>query len=481
MENAHFAQTEPTSSVHEHVSEDVLSQLLQLIPRGAQPGAELYAPAAPVFRYVPTCPRCAETVRRTLQRLAREVDAVPAGQPSGAPSEYGSVIRAAGAKLLGWRQRSERQKADALRALAVLMTFNTETCQQVVANDPRYHSLPLRRLLCEASRVASLRRGAHEAVELARLAVEVGDHLRPEIYSRRLVCDERAVAWAFLGNAHRAAGNLVASREAFDKAQELQRQGTGIDLSVVDVFEQLAALRRDEGRFDEALMLHRRVVTVYRQLDEPLLRCRALIDQAITLHRAGRPERGLRPLEMALERLDPAVDAHLYCRALTRLALCRAESGQAESSSQSELVVALVEEARQRCSELGHDRALLQLRWTEGKLAESDDLAEAERTYQETRNAFLRRGENFDAVLVSLDLARVFTQQKRLGELRLLAGSLAGHCDPEQIGVEGTAILTLFRQSASGGQVDQPLVERITNYLRRLRYLPRQIPEELVN
>lgn len=475
MENAHFAQTEPHSPAHEHVSEDVLSQLFQLIPCGAQPGAELYAPAAPVFRYVPTCPRCAETVRRTLQRLAREVSVEPASRTRAGSSEYSSVIRAAGAKLLGWRQRSERQKADALRALDALMALDVSVRRQIASSDHRYHSLPLRRLLCEASRMASLRRGSTDAIELAMLAVEVGDHLRPEIYSRRLVCDERAVAWAFLGNAQRTAGNLVAAREAFDKAQQLQRQGTGIDLSVVDVFEQLAVLRRDEGRFDEALMLHRRVVTVYRQLDEPLLRCRALIDQAVTLHRAGRPERGLRPLEMALERLDPEVDAHLHCRALTRLALCRAESNQSEPAA------TLVEEARQRCRELGHDRALLQLRWIEGKLAEVDDLAEAERAYQETRNAFLRRGESFDAVLVSLDLARVFTQQKRFGELRLLAGSLAGHCDPEQIGVEGTAILTLFRQSASGGQVDQPLVERITNYLRRLRYLPRQIPEELVN
>ena len=82
-----------------------------------------------------------------------------------------------------------------------------------IRTEVRFHALKLCDLLLKRSRESWFRDPAR-TVELARMAVEIADWLDAGYYGESLVEDEKAIAWAYLGNAYRITSDLRSAEEA---------------------------------------------------------------------------------------------------------------------------------------------------------------------------------------------------------------------------------------------------------------------------
>lgn len=455
------------ATAHEHVTEDVLTQLSGLLRGSASPaGTEVLLP---LMNLLGGCPRCTAAAQRLLPPPVED-----AAETGSTFATIAPITASLGHKVERWRELSSRQRTDASHAFAALMAAPEDDRRELVRHHPRFQSLALCRLLCEASRLATFgpRGPADQARQLASLAVELAAHLDARQYNSALVYDERAVAWAFLGNAHRVAEDNYSAEQAFAIARRLMRRGTGIDLSVVDVFDLEANFLLEQGEFDRALLLHERVLMVYQLTGEPLLIARALIGKGMAWYQAGTPAAAIQPLSRALEKIDSERDAHLYSRAVHFLTLCLAESG-CHDQARAQLPL-----ARRLCAELENQLGLLRLRWLEGKLTEGEDVTAAEQAFQEVRRGYLQRGQGYDAALVSLDLAKLYARSGRTSEVRFLASTLPPILETQDLGPEAAAALTVFRQAAGLGTATPTLVGNIAKYLRQLRYRPPvQLPQ----
>jgi hypothetical protein len=92
-------------------------------------------------------------------------------------------------------------------------------------------------------------------LDLAKSALEVAQHLEPDVYGEKVVADLQAQAWADLGNALRVADKLSLATIALQKALELRKQGTGSPLLRARLAELTASLLCDQRQFSGALRL----------------------------------------------------------------------------------------------------------------------------------------------------------------------------------------------------------------------------------
>ena len=133
--------------------------------------------------------------------------------------KYGPALDAALDKA-GDRIEAIHAEIEAAAGLLEELTATPgEERSERIRTEVRFHALKLCDLLLKRSREAWFRDPAR-AVELARLAVEAAEWLDVRYYGEVLVEEERALAWAYLGNAHRIASDLRSAEEALVRAEE---------------------------------------------------------------------------------------------------------------------------------------------------------------------------------------------------------------------------------------------------------------------
>ncbi len=335
-----------------------------------------------------------------------------------------------------------------------------------VRTEVRFHALKLCDLLLTRSREAWFRDPAR-AVELSRLAVEISDWLDIGYYGEALVEDERALAWAHLGNAYRIASDLRSAEEALLRAQEHHLRGSEDALTGAQVLSFLASLRTSQGRFEEAAELLDQAIAVYREARDRHLEGKALIKKGIAFGLGGRPGRAIQLLKRGLAKIDDLEEPRLLVSARHNLIGFLNESGRSEEA------LRVLEQTRSLYLTLGEQTHLLRLRWLEGRIARDlGRLDPAETALREARDGFVERGIGFDAARVSLDLATVYLQQGRTGELKQLAAEMVPVFESRDVHQEALAALLLFRQAADAEEVTLSLLERMSDYLQRARRNP---------
>lgn len=149
-----------------------------------------------------------------------------------------------------------------------------------IRTEVRFHALKLCDLLLKRSR-DSWFRDPGRAVELSRLAVEIADWLDAGYYGESLVEDERAIAWAHLGNAYRIASDLRSAEEALLHAEEHHKRAGEDALTGAQILSFMASLRTSQGRFEEAVEILNQAVAVYRETRDRHLEGKALIQKGI--------------------------------------------------------------------------------------------------------------------------------------------------------------------------------------------------------
>ncbi|HWM95391.1 MAG TPA: tetratricopeptide repeat protein [Thermoanaerobaculia bacterium] len=376
---------------------------------------------------------------------------------------YGAAIEQAAARIGEHAGRVLRETEEAPVLLAELLGQPRDRRRALAGSEPRFRLLKL----CDQLETASRQAWADDpaaALELAGLAVEIAERLDADRYGEALVEDARALAWAYLGNARRIAGDLDRSEEALARAEAHYRKFETDLLTEAEILGFEASLRNTQGRFAEAATLLDRVLRLYRETGDRHQEGRALILKGMILGDGGDFREAVRHLGAGLHLVDGAAEPRLLLVARHNLAWYLSDDGRHREA------LAALEPHRQLYLELGNRMDLLRLRWLEGRIALGlGRLDEGEEALGLAREAFLEQGICFDAALVSLDLAMVHARRGDTAGVQRIASEIVPVFQACGVHPEAIAALLLVCQTE---RITAEFLDRVADYLRRSRRDP---------
>lgn len=254
-------------------------------------------------------------------------------------------------------------------------------------------------------------------LRLAQRADKAAENLPNGVpFPATLVFDLRARAAAELANAERVNERFLRADEAVAKARALLEQGTGDLMVRARVDDAEASLRRAQRRLSEAEALLDRAYRAYMRLGERHLAGRILIKKGYSRRLAERPLEAAAILRRALSLLDSAHDPQALAAAQHTFIDCLVDAGQFRQANEAFLKSGL------RLAFADDPLNLLRVDWIEGKiLCGRKRFEDAARVLTKVRDEFRARGLEYVAAVAAVDLAKVFLQAGKLGELHALA------------------------------------------------------------
>jgi transcriptional regulator with XRE-family HTH domain len=127
-------------------------------------------------------------------------------------------------------QQAAAERAAAPRRWALLAPFDSETQRFLVENAAEHRSFALCELVCEESAEVAARE-PERALALADLALFIAERAEGDgLWRLRL----QGYAWAFVGNARRAAADSAGAEDAFARALTLWDAGAAADPGLLD-------------------------------------------------------------------------------------------------------------------------------------------------------------------------------------------------------------------------------------------------------
>jgi tetratricopeptide (TPR) repeat protein len=306
-----------------------------------------------------------------------------------------------------------------------------------------------------------------QAESLARLGLEVVALLGAEEHDPHLVADLEARGTAYLANTLRMRSDLEGAEEAMERAQAALERGTGDPLETGRVLDLKASLRKDQQRYAEALPLLDRAVALYRSVGEERRASRAEVTRAIVTRHADDPEAAIRLLRAAMGSLPDAGDPRLELCARHNLAVWLTDLDRPLEAWKA---FRDAEPLYDRYPDLWtqHRRA-----WVEGRIQRGlGQLEAAEERLTWAQRGFVAQEIAYDAALVSLDLAAVYAEQGRNGDLKQLAAHMVPIFQSRDIHREALAALAWFRQEVEAETATAALVHHLLDFLQRARHDP---------
>lgn len=345
-----------------------------------------------------------------------------------------------------WKRLKRHPRADRLYLVAAVRAF-------------RHWSLG--EALCEQSRRAAGNR-ADAAVELAELALKVGEHADLDPAGRARL---QGYAWAFIGNARRVGGDLPSAEEAFVKSDALWKEGEGAagpPLDVARLWDLKASLRREQGRCEESLTLLDRALAVASCTGAT---ARLLIKKALAFERQG----DLVSAVVTFNEAEPDLAAEKEPRQAFSWVM-----GFARVLLELERVdeaAALLPRAQALALQLGNELDALRTRWMEARLAEAQgDRPAAITALDGLAAAFLRHKMPFDAALALLEQAVLYLEDGHTVKVKHLTRQLAPVFAAQQVPQEALANLRLFYEAAQHETLTLASARETLALLRRAAY-----------
>lgn len=382
---------------------------------------------------------------------------------------YDQVFDRVFSHILDREEEIPRARAVAPRLLDELMGQTLPARRLLlVANSPRFHNPFLCELLLEKGREAAFQ-GPDEALDLARLAVTLAENLTPESCGSTEVRDGLwCKASAQVANAHRIGGRHDEAEQIFLQLAPLLQEEGRIGLQdLARILNLRASLHRDLRQFDAAAQLLDRVVGIYQKLGQWSLLGSALMQRSAICGEVGDLETEMSLLRRALDLLDPNEEPRNFLIARHNLILALNQSGRSREA------FALLFHTRPLYFKVGGRMSLLRLRWLEGLVAVGlGRLEHAEVAFREVRDAYIELSLDYDAAMVSLELASIYVRQSRSGDLLRLAEEMHGVFTARDIHREALQALAYFCSAARMEGVGMALVQDISEFLKKARYNP---------
>lgn len=360
--------------------------------------------------------------------------------------------------------RHERSEAPEL--LATLRPHPMARRMLMLRNSERFHSAGLCELLIEESWTQRFRDTAWTR-ESAELAVAIAEELNPQRYDLKLVEDLRTRAWAHLGNARRIGTNLGGAEEAFIEAERRWGCGSGSASELARLLDFRAALRSDQGLFEEADVLLDQAVMLYEEEQDHHHLGLVLINKGVVRGHLDDFEGAIELLRCALPFVDHEREPRALVVAVHNLVYFLNHFGRSREA------LAVLVQWRFLYLESGDRNILLRLHWLEGMIARNlERFDQAEGSLREAQRGFIEQEIGFDAALVSLDLASLYLRQGRHGEVRELVHDMLPIFRSQDVHREAAAALIIFCQAVKRDRVSLSLVSEVSGFLDRAREDP---------
>ncbi|HYO11783.1 MAG TPA: hypothetical protein VE685_01140 [Thermoanaerobaculia bacterium] len=330
---------------------------------------------------------------------------------------------------------------------------------RLIEEDEELHTWGLCQLLLQTSLV-TIRDEPAKSLDLAEAAVRVSRHLG-DAYDRNWVLDLRARAYAYLGNARRVLGELKSAEAAFRKAEGYLQRSTSGNLRIeAEVLDLRSSLRRDQRLFDEGVRLADRALDLYRQCNDLHGTGKMLLKRAKILEDAGDHDRAIALLREAPTEIDHESEPQLFACARYNLLGTFSLAGRYEEADR------LLPEVRDLFKSTAQPLDLVRLRWAEGSIDLGlGRIEHAEAAFREVQQEFLRQEMAYNAALVSLDLAALYAQEGRTGDLKLIAAELVPVFESRDIHREALAAFLLFRQACEEERLTAEMARRLATLL----------------
>ena len=381
--------------------------------------------------------------------------------------ETETLFRPSGPKPLVQELRVPPSAADRRAAPGLwrrLQPYSALDQRAIVLEQEEFHRWALSELVSHESLDAAVE-NADQAIELAELACVIAS-LVPggETWRSRI----KGYAGFHLGNAIRVKGNLPSAKDAFQHAQAFWAAGSAGDpsglLNEVRVLGIEASMLRAERHLTEALNLLDKAI----QLEGigPQIG-RFLVMRAKALEEMDRFEEAIATLHQALPRIDPEREPRLLWNYHFNLLVNLTNLGRfAEAEPLLKLVL---EQASRFAKGLNRTRLV----WLQGRIAAGlGSVREAEAALKHAKAELEKQEIAFDEALVSLELAVLYLQQGRTGEVKALARQMAATFQQQGVERETLAAVLLFRDAADRERATAELARRVADFLRKVQREP---------
>lgn len=429
-----------------------------------------------VVDHLTECQRCRERILLLMDRPPAPVKAVGMADVLPWPKDletvdYGPAIKAAESALLVRAHTLAVERAEAPRRVVELLEHPPERREMLIRNHPRFQTWGLLERLIERVREETFGQ-PEEAVELSRLALSLAGCLDVAYYGAERIEDLRGRAWGYAGNARRVASDLMGAEESFEAALRHLRKGTGDPLERALLLDLKASLLREQRRFDAAMHLLTRALRIYKDLGETHRAGRVLVKFSTIHEQAGAPERAIPLLYEALALIDVCRDSRLLLSAQHNLITNLVEAGRFMEAH------GLFIQARPLYGRFPDAWTQNRRRWIEGRIARGlGQTREAEEHLLAAQGGFLAEKAVFDTALVSLDLAALYTSQRRTAELKKIAEETIAVFSWSQLHREArrealVALSYLCQAAAAERASLEEVVARVAAFLKRLRHNP---------
>jgi tetratricopeptide (TPR) repeat protein len=384
----------------------------------------------------------------------------------GSPVDYKSLIQESEARLRDREQAMIQERAEA-PGLFVQLTRQPHERQVILLKDtPEFWTWGVLELVVERTLEASITNPQH-AHQLGHMALELSEYLDKDYYGASLLEDLRARTWAFIANAYRLRSDLQAAEESFVRAFASLRNGTQDPMERAILLDLEASLRRDQRRLDEAERLLQRAISIFLQCDQSHRAGRSLVNLSTVHHYADQPEKGIPLLFQAIGLIDPEQEPRLLLCARHNLIDDLAASGRYLEAQ------GLYRASRSLYRSFPDAWSQNRRKWVKGKIARGLGQADqAESLFLAARDGFVGEGIPYDTALVSLELATLYAEQGRPGDLKQLAREMVPIFSSLNIHREALAALAYLQQAAEAERATFEVVSGVAAYLRRAQYDP---------
>lgn len=420
-----------------------------------------------VVEHLLTCGTCR---RRVLGFLRHRVLLSSKGADvlswAGKPANYDPAFRENQSQVRNRERVLSKERAQAPGLFVELIGYSASGRDLLLQNSGRFQTWGLFELVVERSLETGIKNPSF-AEELGLLAIRLSEYLSIEYYGERLIEDLRARAWAHIANARRLRSDLQAADEGFTIAHQHLENGTQDLFERANLMDLEASLRRDQRRFDEAIGLLRKAVSIFLQNGQRHRAGRSLLKIDDVFHHLGQPELGIPLLYQASDLIDAEQEPRVLLCVRHNLIDDLAEAGRfIEAQS-------LYRTTRPLYRSFPDAWTQNRRKWVKGKIARGLGQADqAESLFLAARDGFIEEGIPYDTALVSLELATLYAEQGRTRDLRRLAEGMVPIFSSLHIHREALAALAYLKQAAEAERATVEVVSEIAEYLRRAQHDP---------
>jgi tetratricopeptide (TPR) repeat protein len=427
------------------------------------------APHARIIRHLLAgCPACREQLNQMgwegvrLERLLT-LRASDSASPASELYDYSEAFAGAERALDAFFAKGRMPAAPADELWAELSVLTPEEQMQRVGSDRRFANPELIRQWIDGSRMIRFE-NPEKVLHLAHLACLGAESCTAEdTGSPERLADLRSQGWRQYGNALRVQGRLRKSEAAFMRAQRYCQEGTGDPPVRAKLLTQMVSLRIFQRHFEEAVQLADDAARIYKEIGRVDAWASTMVQKAVASIYAGDPESAVRTLNRAIPLIDPAGDPHLLLAACHNLVRCYIDLERPEQA------LSLYFEARDLYREFHDSLILLRAGWQEGQLLRDlGHLQAAETSLLHARTGFAEQQLQYEAALVSLDLAAVYVRLGDGEKLKEIVATTVPIFQALGVGREALASLLQLQQLTEHGRQAFDLIRTLSSNIEQL-------------